>query len=336
MSQAERGSARRPVRLAVIGCGAFARLYHVPTLVADPRAELVMICDPLSGEETERLAREAGALLTSEVEELWPAGACDAVLVSSPHALHAVHVRAALAAGKHVLVDKPFVLRHAEAQELAEAARVRGLVGAVAFNRRFDPGSARAREIIRSGGIGAVRHGETVQLGYPSTGWYADPRLGGGGPFIGRGAHMADLLPWLLDRPPRRVRSRILPGKPGRVDAGGFIECEFEGFACYMAVLAHGLYMWDEVRIFGDEGLIELRRPLGRPLGWEMTWWDVRGDRIQAIPADEARGRATTDFLDALHGVATPACSFADACLSVRLIEAAYESSEKAEGWIDL
>lgn len=326
----------RRVRMAIVGCGNFARLYHVPTLLADARAELVLICDPFPGDEIPPLAREAGVRLTGNLEDLWREGACDAVLISSPHALHADHVHATLTAGKHVLVDKPFVLRSVEARELAEEAGTRGVVAAVAFNRRFDPGSLRAREVVRSGGLGAVRHVETVQLGYPSHGWYADPTLGGGGPFVGRGAHMADLVPWLTDERPTRVRSRILPGEMGRVENGGFIECEFEGFACQMAVLAQGLYMWDEVRIFGDDGLIELRRPLGQPLGWEMIRYDSRGDRVEAIPADEARGRATTNFLDALDGRAAPACTFAEAWLSVRLIEAAYESTEKAGRWIDL
>jgi predicted dehydrogenase len=311
-------------------------MYHVRTLLTDPRVKLTMICDPLAGDETKRIAGEAVATLTAEMAHLWQDGVCDAVLVSSPHALHYEHVRAALATGKHVLVDKPFVLRSVEARELAEAARLCGLVAAVVFNRRVDPGCLRAREIIRSGGIGPIRHAETVQLGYPSTGWYVDPAIAGGGPFVGRGAHMGDLIPWLFGHRPRRVRSRVLPGEPGRIDGGGFIESDFQTFTWHMTCLAQGLYTWDEIRIFGEEGLIELRRPLDRPLGWEMTHWGPRGGRIEAVPADEARGRATANFLDALEGKASVACSFEDAGVSVRVIEAAYESAERAGHWIGL
>ena len=330
------GETSRQWRIAMIGCGGFARLYHVPVLLADPRARLTVVCDPAPAEETQRLVREAGASLTGEPTDLWGPGVCEAVIVSSPHGLHQTHVRATLAARRHVLVDKPFVLRSTEAHDLAAKAMVRGLVNAVAFNRRFDPGSLRAREIIGSGGLGPIRHVETVQLGYPRSGWLLDPELGGGGPFVGRGAHVADLIPWLTGQRPRRVRGRILPGEPGQVDAGGFIECEFDGFACAMTLLARGLDTWDEIRVFGDEGFVELRRPLGWPLGWEMVRLDARGHRVESVAPDPALGQATRNFLDALEGKAAPACTFAEAWLSVRMIEAAYQSAGGVGDWIDV
>lgn len=330
------GDSSRRIRVAIVGCGGFARLYHVPTLLAEPRVSLAAICDPTPSEEVRDVARRAGARLTADLDDLWRDGTCEAVLISSPHTLHAGHVHSALVAAKHVLVDKPFVLHAHEAKELAEMASARGLVGAVAFNRRFDSGCLRAREILKSAGIGAIRHLETIQLGYPLSGWYQDLALGGGGPFVGRGAHMADLIPWLLEQHPRRVRSRVLPGEAGRVERGGYIEAECDDFTCHMTILDRGLYNWDEVRILGDTGVIELRRPMGRPLGWEMTWYGARGERLETVPPNEARGQATTNFLDALSGGAGVACSFADAWLSVRLIEAAYESGAASGAWIEL
>jgi predicted dehydrogenase len=326
----------RRVRVAMVGCGSFACLYHVPTLLQDRRVELVAICDPSPSREIQELAGQAGARLPPSLEDLWRDVECDAVIISSPHALHAAHARVALAAGKHVLVDKPFVMRGCEAEELAETARSREVVAAVAFNRRFDRGCRRTRELLESGGLGNIRHVETLQLGYPMVGWYVDPAIAGGGPFVGRGAHMGDLIPWLFGRRPRRVRSRVFPGEPGQIDAGGFIECDFESVTCLMTVLARGLSMWDEVRIFGDDGFIELRRPLGQPLGWEMVRFDGRGNRVETVPADERRGWATTNFLDALEGKAVPGCSFAEAWTSVRVIEAAYESAQRAGSWITL
>jgi predicted dehydrogenase len=332
-SEGRRESAKR-IRLGIVGCGAFVALYHLPVLREDPRVRLSVICDPSPAEATRRAAAEEGIPLVDSPEAVWEA--CEAVLISSPHGLHAQHARAALAARRHVLVDKPFVLRSKDAHDLAAQALLRGLVNAVAFNRRFDPGSLRARAILGSGGLGPLRHIETVQLGYPRSGWVMDPALGGGGPFVGRGAHMADLVPWLTGQRPRRVKGRVVPGEPGRVDAGGFIECEFDGFACAMTILAHGLDTWDEIRVFGEEGLIELRRPVGWPLGWEMAWYGARGQRVETVAADPALGQATRNFLDALEGGATPACPFADAWLSVRVIEAAYQSAGEGGGWIGI
>lgn len=321
------------LRVALVGCGAFARLYHVPVLTTDPRVRLTAICDPAPAAAARDLAARTGARLTADLAEAL-AGS-DAVVISTPHALHAEHARAALVHGCHVLLDKPFVLRRAEARELAELAAARGLVAAVAFNRRFDPACRRARELLAAGELGPLRYVETVQLGYAATGWVGDPALGGGGPFVGRGAHMADLVPWLTGVRPRRLRARVEPGPPGRVDRGGLVDVVGDGLHWQLVSLADGLHMWDEVRIFGDAGLVELRRPLGQPLGWTLARHGPRGDVVERLPADPAVGRATLDFLDALEGRMPPACSFAEAWLSVRLIEAAFESAARDGAWID-
>src|SRR5262245_35587340 len=140
------------MKLALVGCGAFARLYHVPALTADPRVRLAVICEPAPDKGVRELAARTGAKLVASLDEVW--ALADAVVVSTPHTLHGQHVRAALAHGKHVLVDKPFVLQSAEARELAGIAGTRGLVAAVAFNRRFDPACRRARDLAAAGALG--------------------------------------------------------------------------------------------------------------------------------------------------------------------------------------
>jgi predicted dehydrogenase len=322
------------LNVALVGCGAFARLYHVPVLTTDPRARLRALCDPAPDPALRALAGATGARLTASLEE-----ACDladAVVISTPHTLHAAHARVALSAGRHVLLDKPFTLRSADAEALAELAAARGLVAAVAFNRRFDPGCRTAREAVAAGALGPLALVETVQLGYSTSGWVDDPALGGGGPFVGRGAHMADLVPWLTGLRPRRLRARLRPGPAGRVDRGGFIVAAGEELDWRATCLTAGLWMWDEVRLFGERGAVELRRPLGQPLGWALTHLDAGGRVVDTLPADPAIGAATRDFLDAVEGRGEPACSFADARLSVRLIEAAFESAARDGAWIAL
>jgi predicted dehydrogenase len=322
-----------PIDVALVGCGAFARLYHVPALTDDSRVRLTAICEPAPDAGVRELAARTGARLTAGLDDIW--AAADAVVISTPHTLHAEHARAALAHGRHVLLDKPFVLRSAEARELAQIAAARGLVAAVAFNRRFDPACRRARELVAAGALGPLGLVETLQLGYATTGWVDDPALGGGGPFVGRGAHMADLVPWLTGLAPRRVRGRTHPGPPGRVDRGGLVDVAGDGPDWQAVCLTAGLWMWDEVRVFGEGGVLELRRPLGQPLGWTLTRLGPRGEVVETLPADPAIGRATLDFLDAVQGRGAPACPFGDAWLSVRVIEAAFESAAQDGAWID-
>ena len=323
------------LKIAFLGCGNFPRRYHVPALQAESRATLAMICDTGNVPALQELAARTGATLTARVEDLFAPGACDAVIISTPHTLHAGHARHCLAHGRHVLVDKPFVMHSAEAVRLADAAQSGGLVGAVAFNRRFDASCLRARQLIGDGTLGEIRYVETVQLGYEPHGWFLDPALGGGGPFTGRGAHMADLLPWLLDRNPERVRAVTRPGPPGRTDAGGFIEIDFGALRCHLTCIEAGLHMWDEIRIFGDQGLVELRRPLDIPLGWQLTHWDRGRKPVQTIEADDTPGAATHDFIAAIvdRSIA-PACTFAQAWNSVRIVELAFESAASDGVWL--
>jgi predicted dehydrogenase len=118
------------------------------------------------------------------------------------------------------------------------------------------------------------------------------------------------------------------------VDRGGFIGAAGDGLDWRATCLTTGLSMWDEVRLYGERGLLELRRPLGQPLGWALTHLGPRGEVVDTLPADPAIGAATRDFLDAVESRGEPACSFREACLSVRLIEAAFESAARDGAWI--
>lgn len=326
------------LKIGILGCGHFPRRYHVPALDADPRAALTMICDTGAAPALAELAARTGAVLTARIDDLFAPGACDAIIISTPHTLHAGHAMTCLAHGKHLLVDKPFVMHAAEAKALADKAGAAGVVGAVAFNRRFDRSCLRARELIQGGALGEIRYVETVQLGYEKAGWFLDPALGGGGPFTGRGAHMADLLPWLLNRAPDRVRAVTRPGPPGRSDEGGFIEVDFGALRTHLTCITAGLHTWDEIRVFGDDGLLELRRPLDIPLGWQLEHRGTGRQALETIEADPTPGAATHDFITAVlsGGSTAPACTFGQAWTSVRVIEQAFASARQDGCWLDI
>lgn len=312
------------IRFVMIGCGGFSRRYHVPTLLADSGVALAGIFDPFPAPPVVDLARKTGAKLVAALDALPEADAC---LVTTPHTLHAEHVAFALSRGLATLVDKPFVMKTADARAAIATAREKKLLGAVAFNRRLDEGCLRAREIVRAGGIGAVKLVQTVQLGYERAGWFLDPALGGGGAFTGRATHMADIVPWLIDSIPTRARARVRPGPADKVDRGGFIDLEFPGAECQIACIDDGWHMWDEVRIFGEDGLIELRRPLDMPTGWSLVWRSKGGAvREERAPVPN-EGRITAQFLAAIRTGGQVACRFEDALLSVRIVEAAFASA---------
>lgn len=344
-------SSSRPHRVGLIGAGRFAHLYHLPALLADHRAELVMISDPDPNEHAIRLAAQRAIPIVPDLAPVIAPGVCDAVIISTPHALHADQIRAAILAGKHVLVDKPLVLRGVEARELADLAARAGLIGSVAFNQRFSRAFQAAREIIGSGALGAIRRIETIQLGGAwvvvadgsaprSTGpqrpaWYMDSVMSGGGVLTGRGAHMADIVPWLVGQAPRRLRARVIAGRRGLIDDGGTAEIDFGDFSWTLSAVADRAPLWDDVRIYGTAGRLEVRKPEGTLGLWEMARVDYSG-RSYPVPAPGINGVAVPDFLDAIEGKGAPQCSFEDAWMSVRILEAIYASGRARGAWTSI
>ena len=342
---------RARLRLGMIGAGRFAHLYHFPAALADPRAEVTIVCDPAPSPHTERFANELGVPIVSDMEDVLAAGVCDAVVISTPHTLHAGQIRAALRAGRHVLVDKPYVMRSAEAVELTALAARRGLIGSVAFNQRFSTAWSRARAIVQAGELGTIRRVETIQLGgawvaaadgnAPRTtgplrpAWYLDPKQSGGGVLIGRGAHMADIVPWVIGRRPERLRAKVSAGKRGAVDNGGTADIDYGDFTWRFTTIADRGRLWDDARFYGTSGRIEISKPEGTLGFWDMSREDLEGHRLD-VPDPGIDGVALTDFLDALDGGAEPRCTFDEAWPSVRILEAIYESSKAGGTWVTL
>ena len=110
------------IDILFLGCGAFAHRYHVPAIVADSTLAIAGIFDPNPGDATNALAQRYGAPLVARIDDLPRTAGLAFAIVTTPHTLHAGHVDALLDRGMHVLVDKPFVMRGADAVRLAQRA----------------------------------------------------------------------------------------------------------------------------------------------------------------------------------------------------------------------
>ncbi|HLO36655.1 MAG TPA: Gfo/Idh/MocA family oxidoreductase, partial [Candidatus Deferrimicrobium sp.] len=143
------------VGAAVIGTG-FIGTVHVEAL----RRIGVQVRGVL-GSTPERGAARADTLGVARaydsLDELLDDPAVDVVHVTSPNDLHLPHARAALAAGRHVVCEKPLAMSAVESAELVELAASTGLVNAANFNIRYYPLNQHAHEVVAAGDIGAVR-----------------------------------------------------------------------------------------------------------------------------------------------------------------------------------
>jgi len=100
--------------------------------------------------------------LVSNYEALLADPKVDAVVLATPHSMHAPQVIAAAAAGKHVFCEKPFALTKADAESAVKATEKAGVTLGLGYNRRFHPEMTRLRERIRSGDLGTILHMEAT------------------------------------------------------------------------------------------------------------------------------------------------------------------------------
>jgi predicted dehydrogenase len=193
-----------PLRVAIVGCG----------LIGAKRAEALawagdelLACHDIDESASESLAARYGCRARATFEELLEAGP-QVVVVATVHDRLAELAERALAAGAHVLVEKPAGISSAQIDRLIECQRASGRLVKVGFNHRFHPGLARVAEEVHSG-----RHGELLHLraryghggrpGYDRE-WRADPARSGGGELVDQGMHLLDLCHWLAGPLPLR------------------------------------------------------------------------------------------------------------------------------------
>jgi predicted dehydrogenase len=186
------------VGAAVIGTG-FIGTVHVEAL----RRIGVQLRGVL-GSTPERGAARAEALgvprAYETIEDLLSDGTVEVVHVTSPNDLHLPHARAALAAGRHVVCEKPLAMSAVESAELVELATRTGLVNAANFNIRYYPLNQHAHEVVTAGDIGAVRlvTGRYFQdwlLLESDWNWRLEPGRGGALRAVGDiGSHWLDLM----------------------------------------------------------------------------------------------------------------------------------------------
>ena len=143
------------VGLAVVGCGYWG-VHHVRVAASRRHANLVAVCD--SDEAAlERAARLApGARAVRALDEVLADSRVDAVVLATPAREHASQASRVLAAGRHVLVEKPLALAVADAEGVMEAAERAGRVLAVGHLMLYHPALLRLRELLATGELGQL------------------------------------------------------------------------------------------------------------------------------------------------------------------------------------
>jgi len=190
------GSGR--LRVGLVGAGRIAPVY-AQALACCRNARLCGVAD-VKAEAAADLARTVGCRSFASHRHMLAAGDLDAAIVCTPPVTHPAISLDLLASGLHVLCEKPFSIRVAEARQMIAAARTAGLVITMASKFRFVDDVIAAKRLVDSGVFGHVSDFEnTFVTPVDMRGrWNANPSVSGGGVLIDNGTHAVDLARFFL------------------------------------------------------------------------------------------------------------------------------------------
>jgi len=270
----------KPVSFAVVGCGNIGSR-HLAVLEAQPHATLAGLCDvdPARCEKYSALYDETPAF--GSLDELLAGSDAQVINICTPHYLHAEHALKVIAAGRHVLVEKPMALASADAERMIDAARAAGVLLMVVKQNRYNVPVTFTRAALEAGRFGRILMAQCNVAWNRYDGYYAQsPWLGRtayeGGALYTQVSHFLDLLIWTCG---------------DIVDAGGRIETKnhtIEIEDCGAAWVRYGggalgSLFWTtcaynrnfegSITLVGERGLVKIG---GQYLN-RIEHWDVEG-----------------------------------------------------------
>lgn len=260
------------MKVGVIGCGLIGQR-RARVAVNCPQSELVVVADINKGVAAD-LARECGCRSVTDWQDVIANPEVEGVNIATHNGLLAEIAIAALAAGKHVLVEKPMGRNLAEAMQMAQAARQAGKVMKIGFNHRYHPAIAKAYQLYQEGCIGNIinirtRYGHGGRPGYEKE-WRGNLKLAGGGELTDQGVHIADLIHWFAGLPTEAfayLQTAVWPLEP--LEDNGFGLFRFASGA--VASFHTSWTQWKNLfsfEVYGTQGSLTVEG-LGRSYGVE-------------------------------------------------------------------
>ncbi len=262
-------------------------------------------------------------------DELLARDDIDAVYIPLPISMHVDWTLRAIAAGKHVLCEKPMAANADEVERIVRGAEGTGLIVAEAMHFRYHPLVDRVRDIIASGEIGRITHIDASFSAYlPFDDFRFDYRLGGGGTIdmgcypIGfiravtgeepevRSAE-ALLHGELIDR--RMIAELHLPESGAKADV-------FVGMRCSRLLSV-------SMKIRGERGRIDILNFIKPEVYHRLSVRTDTGKRTERVPGGSTYGTQLAAFADAVRTGIPPKTTATDAALNMRVVDAVYRAA---------
>ena len=335
----------QPIRVGLIGCGGIA-VAHLNGYSKHPElGRVVALCDVDQHNATTR-AEEFGleAEVYADYETMLQEADIQAVNVCLPIMAHEEACLAAMAAGKHILCEKPFTNTLPEAKRVVAAAEEAGVTLMIAHNQRFRPRHIKMKELLDAGKIGRIISAradinQNIQAILPDGHWHYYHR----GALISIGIHMLDTLRYLVGNV-RRVSgffaTEMMPmvGEAGvtgeEADDLGVAALEFENGALgtLSASYCARAHPWhDAIMLHGTAGGmhtvggLHLKSEVDEAFA-QMSRVETESEAVSDWRLGGSYAGEVEHFLRCLHGGIEPMCSGRDNLYTMAVIEAIYLS----------
>ena len=356
----------KTIGVAIIGCGGITLQNHLPGLALCAETRLVALCDT-NAATLEKASRDTGITVTStKYEEIVTRDDVQAVIIATPNVSHGPIALAAIAAGKHVLCEKPIAMNFAEARSMADAADAAGVRHMSAFTYRFVPAMRYLSHLVAQGDLGQPYHYRSCRLqdwGSRNLGWRQVKALASTGELGDMLSHRIDFAQFLIGPIERLVANmkQLIPergGQPSDLDDWVAVLAEFRGGATGVlesSKLASGRNeSWrslDWVELNGSDATFEFTTgkwnellhgkaggPGLAPLPVPREFWVYPGcprDPAVGDPLITFRYDQAFEFIDAIRNQRPCVPSFHDGVRTQAVIDAAVRSAE-SRAWVEL
>jgi predicted dehydrogenase len=349
------------VRTALVGCGKVGGI-HAQALANLAESEFVAACD-CDPARAGAFASRFGVAPFADVAAMIEASKPEAILIGTPHPLHAAPAVVAARAGVHVLVEKPLAASLDDCDAMLAAAREGGVKLGVISQRRWYEPVRRMKRAVAEGKIGRPAIGVFTMYSWRDEAYYrSDPWRGrwdseGGGVLMNQSPHMLDLLTWLMDDEVEEVYGVAENVNHPYVEvedtAVAVLRFRRGGLGSIVSSLSQRPGINTTIHLHGDSGAsvgVETDRgatfiagvtPIAEPPLNDL--WTVPGEeaRLAEFQAEDRARFASIDsathyhqlqiqdFLDAIRSDRPPAVTGEDGRRVVALVQAIYRSSRE-------
>ncbi len=324
----------KPVTFGILGASRFAREHMGPALAASPSADLAALATSSRDKAAAFHDLRPGLREHESYDALLADHAIEAVYIPLPNSLHVEWALKAIAAGKHVLCEKPVAMRAGEIDGLIAARDASGLVVAEAFMIVHHPQWILARKLVQEGVIGTLRHVDVVfSFNNPDAANIRNRVETGGGGVRDIGVYAYGCTRFVTGAEPDDLHALLR--MEGGVDTWALATGTFRGQGVaadftYVGITSTRMANRQEAVFQGDDGLVKLTAPFNAGLFGEARVEVHRGTNltVERFPRVNQYEAQVAAFCHSVRSGAPYACPLEFSRGTQAMIDRVFETAD--------